>query len=117
MAEITASIKFVRMSSYKARDLARALKGLRVDSALRMVQFSKRKAARQLLKALESAIANAENNAELSAETLFVKSAVIEQGPTIKRYWPRSRGMARPIRRRMSHVRVTLTTEEPAPRK
>jgi large subunit ribosomal protein L22 len=115
--EIKASIKFVRMSPYKARDLARALRGLTVEAALQLVQLSERKAARQLEKALESAIANAENNAKLSAETLFIREAVIEQGPTIKRYWPRSRGMVSPIRRRMSHVRVTLTDEKPAKRR
>lgn len=115
--EITASIKFVRLSPYKARDLARALKGLSVPAALQVVQLSERKAARQLQKALESAIANAENNAKLSSEALFVREAIVEQGPTIKRYWPRSRGMVSPIRRRMSHVRVTLSDTQPAKRK
>lgn len=115
--EIKASIKFVRLSPYKARDLARALRGLPVGAALQVVQMSERKAARQLQKALESAIANAENNADLSADALFVREAIIEQGPTIKRYWPRSRGMVSPIRRRMSHVRITLTNEKPLKRR
>lgn len=115
--DITASIKFVRLSPYKARDLARALRGLSVSAALQVVQLSERKAARQLQKALESAIANAENNNRLSSEKLFVREAIVEQGPTIKRYWPRSRGMVSPIRRRMSHVRITLSDVRPAMRK
>ncbi len=115
--QITSSIKFVRLSPYKARDLARALQGVSVLSALRIVRTSERKAARQLEKALNAAIASAENDAKLSADRLFVRQAVIEQGPSIKRYWPRSRGMVSPIRRRMSHIRVTLTDEKPKKRK
>ena len=112
--EIQATTKFVRMSPYKARDLARALRGLPVAEALKVVQFSERKAARHLEKTLKSAIANAENNAKASAEGFFVRDAIVEQGPMLKRYWPRSRGMVSPIKRRMSHIKITLTDKKPS---
>jgi large subunit ribosomal protein L22 len=112
--EIKAVSKYVRMSPTKARDLTRAITGLRVGEALQVVEVNKRKAAVNLGKTLKSAIANAENNAELSADKLYVASAVIENGPTIPRFWPRARGSASPIRKKMSHIRITLTDEKPA---
>ena len=112
--EIKATSRYVRLSPTKARDLARAITGKSVGEALRVVELNKRKAAVCLGKTLKSAIANAENNAELSADKLYVAQAVVENGPTIPRYWPRARGSAAPIRKKMSHVRVTLTDEKPA---
>ena len=112
--EIKATSKYVRLSATKARDLARAITGKSVGEALRVVELNKRKAAVCLGKTLKSAIANAENNAELSADKLYVAQAVVENGPTIPRYWPRARGSAAPIRKKMSHVCVTLTDEKPA---
>lgn len=112
--EIKAATRYIRMSPHKARDLARALRGLPVPDALKMVQFSERKVAKQLEKTLKSAIANAENNAKTSAEKLFVGEAVVEQGPVMKRFWPRSRGMVSPVLKRMSHIRITLTDKKPS---
>lgn len=114
--EIRAVSKYVRLSPTKARDLTRAITGLSVGEALRVVELNKRKAAACLGKTLKSALANAENNAELSADKLWVARAVVDNGPTIPRYWPRARGSAAPIRKKMSHIRVTLTDEKP-PRK
>jgi large subunit ribosomal protein L22 len=107
--DIIATTKYARMSPTKVRDLARALKGLAVPVALKMTEFNARKAAVLLGKTLKSAIANAENNQKLSAENLFVKEAVAETGPVMKRHWPRSRGMVSPIKKRFCHIRVTLT--------
>lgn len=112
--EIKATSKYVRLSATKARDLARAITGQSVGEALRVVELNKRKAAVCLGKTLKSAIANAENNAELSADKLFVAKAVIENGPTISRFWPRARGSAGPIRKKTSHIRITLTDEKPS---
>ncbi|MCX6997139.1 MAG: 50S ribosomal protein L22 [Kiritimatiellaeota bacterium] len=111
--ETTAKTKHVHMAPSKAVDLAAALRGLAVPAALRAVQFSERKAAFYLAKTLKSAIANAENNHALSAENLYVKEAVVEQGAMQKRFWPRSRGMVSPVLKRTSHVRITLTDEKP----
>lgn len=110
--EVKAVTKYVRMSPRKARDMARAIQGLPVAEALKIVQFSERKAADQLGKTIRSAVANAENNAKLSADDLKVKQATIGEGPAMKRYWARSRGMVSRIRKRTSHITVVLTDEE-----
>ncbi len=115
--EIKAVSKFVRMTPSKARDLTRAITGKSVGEALQVVELNKRKAAVCIGKTLKSAIANAENNAELSADKLFVAKAVIENGPTFPRYWPRARGSATPIRKKTAHVRITLTDEKPRKQK
>ena len=115
--EIKAVSKYVRMSPTKARDLARAIQGKRAGEALQVVEVNKRKAAVCIGKTLKSAIANAENNAELSADRLWVSQAVVENGLTISRYWPRARGSASPIRKKTSHIRVTLTDEKPSRKK
>jgi large subunit ribosomal protein L22 len=107
--DVVAVSKFVRMSPSKARDLARAMQGKPVAEALRIADFNARKAGILLGKTLRAAIANAENNAGLSADRLIVKAALIEDGPRMKRYWPRARGSASPILRRTSHVRIVLT--------
>ena len=108
---ITAVCKYVRISPSKAIPFARLLKGLPVADALKKTKFSNKKAAGLVEKTLKSAIANAENNANVSADDFHVENVVIERGPTVKRYWHRSRGMARPIKRRTSHIRVVLVDE------
>jgi large subunit ribosomal protein L22 len=112
--EVHAITKYVRLSPSKARDVARAIQGLPVAEALKIAQFSERKAARHLLKTLRSAIANAEHNAKLSVDDLVVREAVIQDGPTIKRWWPRARGMVSPIQKKTSHIKITLTDGESA---
>ncbi len=97
------------MAASKARPLARRLQGLPVAEALAMTQFSKMKAAAYLGKTLKSAVANAMNNADLSVDTLRVKEAVVDEGPRMRRSWPRARGSASPIMKRLCHVRIVLT--------
>lgn len=112
--QIQAVARFVRLSPSKARDLARAVRGLPVAKALEVVEFNQRKAAALMKKVLKSAIANAENNAKVSADKLYVGDARVDQGPTMKRFWARSRGMVSPVIKRTSHIRITLTDEKPA---
>lgn len=112
--EIKATSKYVRMTPTKARDLARAITGKPVAEALGIVSVNKRKAAVYLGKTLKSAIANAENNASLSADALWVAEAVVDNGPTFPRYWPRARGSAASIRKKTAHIRVTLTDSKPS---
>jgi len=106
---VTATAKYVRLSPTRARDLAREVTGLPVDQALRITGLSERKAASLIGKTLKSAIANAENNAKLDVAALRVKEAIVDEGPRLKRYWARARGSVRPIRRRLCHIRITLT--------
>jgi large subunit ribosomal protein L22 len=107
--EITAILKYARISPKKSRDLARAIQGKPVGVALNITNFSDRKAARFIGKTLKSAIANAENNAGLDVEDLIVKTAVVEDGPVMKRFWCGARGMAKPIQKKMMHVRIVLS--------
>ena len=107
--EVKAITKYVRLSASKARDLTRAIQGRSVGEAIALTAGNRRKAAFQVAKTLKSAIANAENNAKLSVDKLFVKEAVAEEGPRMKRYWPRSRGMVSHIQRRLCHIRIILS--------
>lgn len=107
--DIQAKMKFVRLSPSKGRDIARQVQGLPVADALKVVDFSNRKAAFLIGKTLKSAIANAENNAKLSVDELIVKKAVVDEGPRLKRHWPRARGSVSPIRRRLANIMVVLT--------
>ena len=107
--DVIAISKYARISPSKARDLAKAIQGQPVTEALKMTEFSERKAAFLIGKTLKSAVANAENNAKLSADGLWIKEAVVEPGPAFRRYWPRARGSAGPVKKRTSHIRITLT--------
>ncbi|MCL4160399.1 UNVERIFIED_CONTAM: hypothetical protein GTU68_038058 [Idotea baltica] len=97
------------------RDVAREIQGLAVSDALDTLTYTPRKAAHLIGKTLKSAIANAENNHELSADELIVGEAIIGEGPTLKRFKPRARGSAGAIRKRTSHIFITLTDEFEAP--
>lgn len=107
--DVTAVTKFARLSPLKIRDLVRRVQGLPVADALKITDLSERKGALLLGKTLKSAIANAENNARLSVDEMVVKKAVIEDGPRLKRFWPRARGSASRILKRTCHIRVVLT--------
>lgn len=107
--EVKATARYVRISPLKARDLARAIQGLSVEDALKVTAFNERKAAALIGKTLKSAVANAENTHALSADKLVVKEAVVTDGPRLRRFWPRSRGMASPILKRTSHIRIVLS--------
>jgi len=107
--DIRSTMRFARISSLKAKDLAKVIRGLPASEALNKLEFSHRKGAFLIAKTLKSAIANAENNAKLSAENMFVKEAVVLDGPSMKRFWPRARGSASPILKRMSHIKIVLS--------
>ncbi|NOY80321.1 MAG: 50S ribosomal protein L22 [Kiritimatiellaeota bacterium] len=109
--------KFVHISPFKARQVTRLIQGKPVTEALAMLELSPRKAARLVGKALRSAIANAENDERgvgVAPEDLFVREAVVGEGPTMKRFRPKARGMAGRIRKRTSHIRIVVTDEETA---
>ena len=106
--EVKATTKCVRISAFKAREVSRAIQGLPAVDALERLEFYPKKAARFLFKTLHSAVANAENNNNLRRENLVVKEATIGEGPTFKRFQPKARGSAGPIRKRTSHFRIVL---------
>ncbi|MFL2859902.1 MAG: 50S ribosomal protein L22 [Pontiellaceae bacterium] len=107
--EISATTKYIRMSPTKARDLASEIKGLSVEDALKITQFNARKAAVQIGRTLKSAIANAEHNNGITMDKLFIKNAIIDGGPTMKRFRPRARGSASPIQKKTSHITIILS--------
>lgn len=107
--EVRALSKNVRISPEKARHVARLLQGKSVTDALAIVDLSPRKAARLFSVTLRSAVANAENNADLKRQNLFVKTAVVGAGPIIKRFRPKARGSAGRIRKRTSHLEIVLS--------
>ena len=107
--EVRALSKNVRISPEKARHVARLLQGKSVTEALAIVDLSPRKAARLLGATLRSAVAKAENNAELKRQNLVVKTAVVGAGPIIKRFRPKARGSAGRIRKRTSHLEIVLS--------
>jgi large subunit ribosomal protein L22 len=106
--EIRSIYKGARLSAFKCREVTREIQGLSVSNALDILTHTPRKAARLVEKTLRSAVANAENNANLRADRLFVKEAVVGEGTTMKRFQPKARGSAGPIRKRTSHIRIIL---------
>ena len=109
--DVTSTYKFARISARKARDVAREIQGLPVSDALDILNFTPRKGAELFAKTMKAALADAENNFELSLDGLFVKSAVVGEGPTFKRFKARARGSASSIRKRTSHITVVLSDE------
>lgn len=107
--EVQALTKYVRMSPKKVREIALEIQGKSVSDAQDLLAFIPRKSARLVAKTLQSAVANAENNRNLSADSLTVKSAVIEQGPSFKRFRAGARGSAKPYKKRTSHIRIVLS--------
>ena len=104
-----ATTRNARMSAFKGRPLAAACQGLKASEALKVVEFSPKKAADIIKKTILSAIANAENNhGAKGAADLTVKLCVLEESVRMRRYWPTARGSAHPIARRLCHCRVVL---------
>jgi ribosomal protein L22 len=109
---VRALAKYVRTSPRKARLVADHVRGKSVDEARAILAFSPRSAARDWSKVLESAVANAEHNHELVGDELRIKTITADEGPTLKRYRPRAMGRATRIRKRTSHLTITLTPKE-----
>ncbi len=109
---VRASSRYVRIAPRKARLVADQVRGLHIDEARALLQFSPRGAAHDIGKLIESAAANAENNHDLVADEMTVAEITVDEGPTLKRYRPRALGRATPINRRTSHIAVALSPEE-----
>ncbi|MGF1530652.1 MAG: 50S ribosomal protein L22 [Puniceicoccaceae bacterium] len=110
--EIQAYTKFNRMSPKKVREVAREIQGRNAAEALELLRFIPRKSARLLHKTLKSAIANAENNNNLVADSLVIRQSIVEEGPALKRFRPVAKGSAHPFKKRMSHIRIVLSDTE-----
>lgn len=115
--QITSLYRGARISAFKCREVTREIQGLPVGKALDILAFTPKKAALLVAKTLKSAIANAENNADLRADKLVVQEATVGEGPTMKRFRPRARGSAGPILKRTSHIRIIVTDDIEIPEK
>src|SRR6185503_5752576 len=111
--QVSSTYRYAKISAFKAREVTRAIQGLPVSAALDMVAFSPKKAAAMISKTLKSAVANAENNANLKVDGLVVKEAIVGEGPTMKRMMARARGSGSRILKRTSHIRIVLSDEIP----
>ena len=104
-----AILKYQRISAQKCRLVANAIRGLKVEKALEFLQFNNKKASSLILKVLESAVANAENNNSHDIDDLMVKNILIDEGPTGKRHMPRARWRVNEILKRSSHITVIVS--------
>ena len=109
--EVFAIQKNIPMSAQKMREVVRQIQGMPALQAQAVLALVPRKGARVVAKTLKSAIANAENNNKLRAETLRIKEAVAGAATTLKRFQPKARGYAGPILKRRCHVKITLSDE------
>jgi ribosomal protein L22 len=109
---VRASARYVRTAPRKARLVADQVRGLQIDRARALLQFSPRGAARDIQKLIDSAASNAENNHELVADDMKVVEITVDEGPTLRRYRPRALGRATRINKRTSHISVALSPEE-----
>ena len=109
---VRASARYVRIAPRKARLVADQVRGLQIDRARALLDFSPRSAARDIRKLIDSAASNAENNHELVADEMKIAEINVDEGPTMRRYRARALGRATRINKRTSHISVALTPEE-----
>mgnify|MGYP001120884683 CR=1 FL=1 len=106
--EVTARLRFGRIAPNKARLVADLIRGKRAEEAMHVLAFTKKAAAKTLIKLLKSAITNANQKKTIDVDRLYVKRITVDQGPTMKRYTPRALGRATMIRKRTSHITIVL---------
>ena len=109
---VRAKARYVRVAPRKARLVADQVRGLHIEQALALLQFSPRGAAEDIQKLIESAAANAENNHDLVGDEMRIASITVDEGPTLRRFRPRALGRATPINKRTSHIAVALVPDE-----
>lgn len=104
-----ASVRYLRVSAYKAREVLDLIRGLHVDDADGVLEFTDRAVAADIRKVLASAVANAEKNDEIDPNELYVSACYADEGPTLKRWRPRARGRATRIRKRTCHITIIVS--------
>jgi len=105
---VTAKLSYARIGAQKARIVADLVRGRSVDSAIRLLAFSDKKAAQIIKKLIESAVANAQNKKTFLMEKLYVHTLMVNEGPSLKRFRPRAQGRAYGIKKKTSHIEVVL---------
>ena len=115
--DVKAEHRYAKISAFKVREVTREIQGLPAEAALEIVRLIPKKSAQLISKVLASAIANAENNNNLRAVNLVIKSAIAGEGPTMKRMHTRARGGGARINKRSAHIKIVLTEAEPVAEK
>jgi large subunit ribosomal protein L22 len=110
--EVYSKLKYSRLNPYKARNVAKLIKGKDIEEASAILKSLPHKGARIIYKVLQSAIANAVHNYEMDKEKLFVERVIVDEGTPFRRVSPRAFGRADIIKRRTSHITVYVTEKE-----
>lgn len=106
--EVTAKLRYLRIAPRKVRLVADLIRGKNVEEATHILNFVRKRAAKPILKLLNSAIANATHNFQLKKENLYIAKITVDEGPKLKRWRPRARGIAYEIQKKTSHVTLVL---------
>jgi large subunit ribosomal protein L22 len=109
---VTAKARYLRISARKLRLVADLVRGQDIAKARTTLSFTPKKGAEIIDKLIASAVANAENNHDMTGDELYIKSIYVNEGPTMKRFRPRALGRAYRIRKRSSHLTVELASRE-----
>lgn len=115
--DVKAKLRFLRMSPKKVRWVIDVIRGMDAEEAQTQLQFINKKAGRPILKLLNSAMANAENNFKLKKENLFIKKITADEGPVLKRWKPKAFGRPDMIRKRSTHINIVLGEYKETPKK
>lgn len=111
--QVTAQLNYLRIAPRKVRLVARRLRGLDVNLATSQLKYTVKRASHPILKLLNSAVANAENNHGLHKETLYIKDLIVNEGIKLKRFKPKGFGMVMPIQRKSSNIKIILDQLDP----
>jgi ribosomal protein L22 len=109
---VRASARYVRVAPRKARLIANQVRGMHIEQARALLEFSPRGAAEDIRKLIDSAAANAENNHDLIGDEMRISEITVDEGPTLRRFRPRALGRASRINKRTCHIAVALSPEE-----
>lgn len=110
--EARAVARYLRISPFKARQVADLIRGKNVDEAIGILRYTNKRSAPLISKIVQSAIANAEHNFDMDSDDLFISEIMVNEGPTMKRMRPRAYGRADIRRHRTSHITVVLRERE-----
>ncbi len=108
MAEVSVKTRFVRIAPRKLRLVSDLVRGNMVGEAMNTLKFTNKRGAKVVYKALVSAVANAQTKGTIDVDNLYVKKITVDEGPVMKRFMPRAQGRATQIRKKMSHLNITL---------
>tara|TARA_B100001287_G_scaffold181178_1_gene152768 strand:+ start:773 stop:1114 length:342 start_codon:yes stop_codon:yes gene_type:complete len=111
--EAIARKRFIRQSPYKIRYVLNMVKGLKVDAAINKLSLTNKKASSYIIEVLNSAVSNMMNSeTDVNSESIFIKTAYVDEGPVMKRFRPAAMGRATGIRKRTSHLTIIISSEK-----